>query len=277
MKKIKKVYKMQYRRLITLLSLVIILLIGVVVGGVFISKQLQPTVKTPIAIYEKQTSLRNEKVQSAAQITDLYFASGKKPPVEKVPIQTDRKIVALTFDDGPGYNSTQRILDTLDKYKIKATFFTLGQKVEENPEMLKEIYKRGHEVGNHSYDHPDLTTLTHDDMMTQITSTNKLIETSTKKRTTYLRPPYGAYNADIELSCGMEIILWNVDSNDWRFRDGPQTTNYIMQNLAQQSVILYHDIYETSADSVEQVIPLLLDQGYEFVTISEYLEIMGLD
>lgn len=277
MRKIRKVYKLQYKRLIVLLGLVVMMLVGVIAGGIFIANQMTPEEKKPVAVYTKHTALRNEERQTAAQITDQYFPNGKKPPEPKQPIHTDRKIVALTFDDGPGNNSTQRILDSLEKHDVKATFFVLGSKIEQNPDMLKQIHDEGHEIGNHSYNHPDLTKLTHEEMMSQITNTNQLIKDNTGETPKYLRPPYGAFTPDIELSSGMTVILWNVDSNDWRLRDGPKTKDFVLQHLQPQSVILFHDIYESSADTVEHLIPALKEQGYEFVTMSEYLEIMGLD
>ena len=277
MRKIRKVYKLQYHRLILLLGLVVLILVGVIAGGTFIAKQMTPEEKKPVAVYTEHIMAMSGESQSAAQITEQYFPNGKRVKQAKEPIVTQRKIIALSFDDGPGSNSTQRILDTLEEHDIKATFFVLGSKIEQNPEMLKQIHENGHEIGNHSYDHPDLTTLGYEEMMNQIRKTNQLIQDTTGERPKYLRPPYGAYTPDIELSSGLDVILWNVDSNDWRFRNGEQTKEFVLQNLAPQSLILFHDIYESTADSIDQLIPALKEQGYEFVSVSEYLNIMGLD
>lgn len=268
-----KNYKIQYRRLFLLLFLAVTLLSSILFGASYIIAQMQPIEKKPLAIYTKHTSIRSDSVKDADQIIAHYFPKGKNPP-PKPPIKTDRKIVALTFDDGPGYESTDRILNTLKRHDVKATFFVLGSKVEQNPEMLKKIHNEGHEIASHSYSHPNLTKLKKEEVTQQLKQTNTAIKNTVGTDTIYLRPPYGAYNKEIEDTSKQKIILWNVDSQDWQLRDGEKIKVHVLGNLSPQSIVLFHDIYDSSADAVEKIIPELKKQGYEFVTTSQYIEIM---
>lgn len=213
----------------------------------------------------------NAKI-GANVVVDVDIKLKKK---DKVKVPEGSKFVALTFDDGPGYASTQRILDVLAKYKAKGTWFVLGSKVDANPDMLKKIDAAGHEVANHSYSHPNLVKLDLTSALQNINSASSSIKNVIGKSPAYLRPPYGSYNDAIASNTNMKIALWSVDSLDWKYRNGQSAYQHVMNTLTTNPVILFHDIYDTSADAVELLVPRLAAEGYTFVTYSEMMAING--
>ena len=193
-------------------------------------------------------------------------------PITPKPIPTTKKRVALTFDDGPHEKVTQQILKTLKKYNAKATFFVVGKNVKKNPSVLMEVFNAGHEIGNHTYNHPKLTTLTDKEIQTQIQSTNTLVKSVTGNNTTVFRPPYGSYNKTVINQLNVPNVLWTIDTLDWKHHDPKKTVQIINTNVKNGSIILMHDIHQTTADALDSVISTLQKQGYEFVTVSEILQ-----
>lgn len=202
--------------------------------------------------------------------------SSTKPNISKVtpaPTPTiNTKRVALTFDDGPHAKVTQQILTTLKKYNAKATFFVLGDSVKKNPDVLKEAYNAGHEIGNHTYNHHKLTTLTDKEIETQIQATNAAVKSITGYNTTVFRPPYGSYNKTITSHLNVPNVLWTIDTLDWKHHDPKKTLEIVKSNVTNGSIILMHDIHQTTADALDSVLSTLQKQGYEFVTVSEILK-----
>lgn len=199
------------------------------------------------------------------------------PPVEKEkPVKvnpkpaTDKKI-ALTFDDGPHPKVTRQILKTLEKYEAKATFFVVGQEVKEHPEILKAVYKAGHEIGNHTFNHEKLTTLSPEEIKQQIQSTDTLIKSTIGQRATVFRPPYGSYDETITDQLNVPNVLWTIDTLDWKHRDPEKTVLAVKERAKNESIILMHDIHQATADALDEVLETLQKQGYEFVTVSELL------
>ena len=220
---------------------------------------------------QQSTNTNNNSI--ANHLVIKVDAKMKKQERPKIPVGS--KVVALTFDDGPGYESTQRILDILAKYDAKATWFCLGSKVDANPDMLKKINAAGHEIANHSYNHPNLVNLPLNEALSNINSASASIKNVIGKSPNYLRPPYGSYNDTIAQNTSMKIALWNVDSWDWKLRNGKSTYQHVMQTMRPNPVILFHDIYNTSADAVELLVPQLVKEGYTFVTYSEMMALTG--
>lgn len=177
--------------------------------------------------------------------------------------------VALTFDDGPNPYTTPIVLDVLKKYNIKATFFVLGQRISGNEELLKRIVLEGHEIGNHSWSHPDLTKLSKEDVAKQISDTQNKIYEVTGVYPTLLRPPYGAYNKSVYEQAKLPIILWNVDSQDWSLRNTSKVTNRVVNITRAGSIVLMHDIHMETAKAVESIILGLQNKGYTFSTVKE--------
>lgn len=191
--------------------------------------------------------------------------------VSKKELDTEKKYVALTFDDGPNDTSTIKLLGKLKKENIKATFFVLGQMVDRNPEVAKQIVREGHEIGSHSYTHPDLTQLNSSEIREEVLKTDKAVFHATGVLPKNFRPPYGAINGAVAQIIGLPIIQWNVDSEDWKVVNKELIVNNVVQNVEHGSIILIHDIHETSVNSIPEMVNQLRKNGYEFVTVSELL------
>lgn len=179
------------------------------------------------------------------------------------------KRVALTFDDGPHPRNTEKVLVLLDQYDAKATFFMLGSNVEYYPDIVKSIMEAGHELGNHTWSHPDLTALGSDSVMQEVQNTNKIIEKTTGKKPTVFRPPYGATNEQVETAVKMTPVLWTVDTMDWKSRDPNAILQIVKGNVEEGAIILLHDIHDSTVDALEPILKYLDEEGYNFVTISE--------
>lgn len=178
-------------------------------------------------------------------------------------------MVALTFDDGPNSSSTPRILDTLKRYNAKATFFVIGSSVPGNEAILKRAVSEGHEIGNHTWSHPSLATLSVNDIKWQMSETSKVITSATGKEVKLMRPPYGATNATVQANVGYPQIFWDVDTLDWKNRNTQAILANVQSQVAPGAVILMHDIHGTTADALPAVMDYLVSQGYRFVTVSE--------
>lgn len=203
-----------------------------------------------------------------------------KPSPRKRPgifnsVHTTRKVVALTFDDGPHGTLTPKLLDLLQREGIHATFFVLGSCASVHPELLQRMAAEGHEVANHSWDHPRLTSLSPEKFKHQVQDTMDVIEKNTGRRATLMRPPYGLYNERIknELteSYGLDIILWSVDPNDWKRPGSDVVARRLVNGAHPGAILLSHDIHPGTIAAMPQVIAQLKDKGYSFATVSELL------
>lgn len=177
-----------------------------------------------------------------------------------------RKLVSLTFDDGPNPLYTQQVLDILAKYDVKATFFLLGQEVERHPDLAKKIVEAGHVVANHSFGHPNFAEISDEEVLKEINLTQEAIVEATGVTPTIYRMPYGAGGARVvNLLPELESVIWNVDSEDWMSDDAYMIYENVITNMLPHTVILMHDKHQSTVDSLELIIPDLLDQGYQFV------------
>ena len=184
----------------------------------------------------------------------------------------NRKVVALTFDDGPNPATTNQALDTLSKYGIKATFFVLGKNVSGNEEILKRMKADGHVIGNHSWSHPVLSKLSLDDAKKQITDTEDALIKVLGSSSKLMRPPYGAITDDIRKSLDLSFIMWDVDSLDWKSKNEAAILTEIQREVKNGSIILMHDIHAETVNALPKVIDYLKGQGYDFVTIPDLLD-----
>lgn len=186
---------------------------------------------------------------------------------------SNKKLIAFTFDDGPSYIGTNKLLDNLDKYNARVTFFVLGSRVENYKDTLTKAYKMGNTIGNHTYSHSNLLKLDNYSVMDEIKKTNETIKNITGSETIYLRPPYGNINSDIKNISNMYTILWNLDTEDWKNKDKDRIADYIVSNAHDGSIVLLHDLYETSVDGALLAMERLEKEGYAFVTIDEMIKI----
>lgn len=186
-------------------------------------------------------------------------------------INSAEKMLALTFDDGPDGN-THALLDALNKYEANATFFVLGQKVPGAEAILQRMLREGNEIGNHSWNHPDLRGLSPQQLAWQVQETQTAIRNATGFTPTQMRPPYGATNPSVDhflQSQGLTKAMWHIDTNDWRDRDPTVIYDRIMAGAGDGNVILLHDTHLSSAQAVIRAIPELKSQGYQLVTVSQ--------
>lgn len=183
------------------------------------------------------------------------------------------KVVALTFDDGPNPETTTKILDTLKKYNAKATFFMLGSRVSFYPEIVKEMKEAGHELGNHTWTHSKLTKASAQKIASEINNTSNAIEKASGSKPTVFRPPYGAVNNTVRSQTSLPIILWDVDTLDWKYRDANHLLEHIKSHVKDGSIVLMHDIHTSTAEGLDAVLAYLQGEGYSFVTVSELKKI----
>ncbi|WP_085643334.1 peptidoglycan N-acetylglucosamine deacetylase PgdA [Listeria monocytogenes] len=203
----------------------------------------------------------------ASSVNKRYLPSSVKVP--EVPKAKTNKRIALTFDDGPSASVTPGVLDTLKRYNVKATFFVLGSSVIQNPGLVKRELEEGHQVGSHSWDHPQLTKQSTQEVYNQILKTQKAVFDQTGYFPTTMRPPYGAVNKQVAEEIGLPIIQWSVDTEDWKYKNAGVVTQKVLAGATDGAIVLMHDIHKTTAASLDATLTKLKNQGYEFVTIDE--------
>lgn len=181
----------------------------------------------------------------------------------------DRKVVAFTFDDGPNPNTTPTLLTELNKRGINASFFMLGRNAEKYPEVVKMVDQNGFEIGSHTYQHRNLKRISNEEQSYEINQTKNIIHRIIGKNPTSIRPPYGNYN-DVTLSyIDTPIILWNVDTLDWKYRDANATYQNSIDQIEDGSIVLFHDIYYASIDAAIRMADELYMRGYLLLSVKE--------
>ncbi|PZM86681.1 hypothetical protein DLH72_00330 [Candidatus Gracilibacteria bacterium] len=226
----------------------------------YLNPELFPEIKKELEEKARKEAEKNKKSKTLSESDKKNLNNGKK-------------YVALTFDDGPSNKTTPKLLDILKKYDVKATFFVLGKLVAAYPNIVKREFEEGHEIANHSWDHPNLVNLKNEAVKKQIFSTDDEIKKVIGKSVDLVRPPYGAHNKRVNDLIGKTIVMWNVDSLDWKHKNVKKNLDTSMSQVQNGSIILFHDIHQTSVDTIEPLIKKLKEQGYEFLTVSELLNI----
>lgn len=229
----------------------------------------QKTVVAPVAKAPGATRGSSARRQSI-QITPIPGGSGGVRPR----VDCDReRCVALTYDDGPGL-PTPRLLDILQRRHARATFFLVGEMIRLRPATARRIARGHHEIGVHSWDHTNLTTLSTDRIRSQLLRTLRIIRNVTGVRATLSRPPYGATNRRVrmvERQLGLAEILWDVDTADWLYRDPDSVIRRALRGVRRNSIILMHDIRPTTVDAAPRLIRALRSRGFKLVTVTELL------
>lgn len=218
-----------------------------------------------------------EDVQSELKRADELKAKQRSAatPVPSAP--GEKKLIALTFDDGPG-KETGRLLDELKARGMKATFFVIGDRAAAYPDLLRRMADEGHEIGNHTYAHSDLTKLGEDEIRGSLTQTDDVIQTECGRVPTLMRPPGGNYNEAVKsvtAGLGQRIIYWTVDTRDWQSRNTSAIIKTAFQSgrygIQDGAIVLMHDIYSTTVDAAVTIMDRLQKEGYQTVTVSELL------
>jgi peptidoglycan/xylan/chitin deacetylase (PgdA/CDA1 family) len=201
-------------------------------------------------------------------------APGTKPATY-AQVRVDQPFIAMTFDDGPSSANTPRLLEILKQRNIKATFFLIGENAASNPDLVRQILADGHEIGNHSWTHPQLSKLSDDRVTAEISKTQDTIKEASGFTPTLLRPPYGAITARqrewIESQFGLNIILWSVDPFDWKRPGASVITQRILSQVRPGAIILSHDIHKQTVDAMPTTLDSLIAKGYKFVTVTQLI------
>lgn len=235
------------------------------------SETIKPETTTETTTVETTT----EKSDETTLPEPLTFEDKKleREPLIYDEIDPDKPMVAITFDDGPSAH-TPRLLNILKKYDVKATFFVVGSQIKGNEALLQRMADEGHEIASHSWSHPHLTSLDIDDMSKQLNKTRSAIKEATGKDVFLVRPPYGSCDDTVKYVAaeqGVSLIMWSVDPRDWQYRNASSVYSRTMSSVRNGDIILYHDLHGTTVDAMENVIPALINKGYQLVTVSELL------
>ena len=203
-------------------------------------------------------------------------AAPAAPRITFAECNVEGSYIAITFDDGPHGGQTPRLLKMLRDRGIHATFFCCGECVAQNPEVAKQIVDEGHEIANHSWNHPQLTKLSTEAVRDQLDRTHNVIKQTTGVTPTLMRPPYGAFTVQqrawAHATWGYKCILWDVDSLDWQHRNPAKTESIILAQTHRGSIILCHDIHKTTIDAMPATLDALIAKGFKFVTVSELIK-----
>lgn len=202
----------------------------------------------------------------------VFLNQERKLPIYSV--GTEEKKVSITFDVNWGENNTTEILDILDKYNVKATFFLIGNWIDDFPEEVKEIHKRGHEIGNHSNSHPDMSKISKEKIINELSVTDTKTIKTIGESTKLFRFPSGAYNnlsVETVNALGYHCIQWDVDSIDWRAEGEEKEYNRVMKNIKPGSILLFHTDGKYTPKTLPRIIEDLKAKGYEFVKVGDLI------
>src|SRR5947207_9913922 len=203
-------------------------------------------------------------------------ATPEDPGVTFNSVHVDGPYIAMTFDDGPSETLTPKLLDILAAHQIKATFFVIGENVAEHPEIVTRAAREGHEIGNHSWSHPNFGKMSDDSVRSQLRRTDDAIRSATGSRPTLMRPPYGSITPRekhwIHDEFGYRVILWDVDPLDWKRPGPPVVRNRILKETQPGSIVLSHDIHPGTIEAMPSTLDAVEAKGFKFVTVSELIQ-----
>lgn len=231
---------------------------------------------------KSDVSLRSGATSSASlhpgsQPSGVQAPTARPPraPAQYNEVPMSRPIVALTFDDGPHPELTPRLLDILRQNGVRATFYVIGRSVAAYPEIARRIVAEGHEIANHSYNHPALTTLSASRLNQELASTTEVIQRVTGRRPTNMRPPYGAINDRVRAAIlrdhGLDVIMWSVDPLDWKRPGAEVVRRRLVEGATPGGILLAHDIHPGTIEAMPGTIQDLKAKGYGFATVSQLL------
>lgn len=179
--------------------------------------------------------------------------------------------IALTFDDGPHPVYTEQILDGLKERGVTATFFVLGENIVGNEAIVERMYQEGHLIGNHTYSHLKLDCMDHQCAVKEIQDTSRLVKQITGSGTEFVRPPFGIWSKELEYDVNMIPVMWTIDTLDWTTKNVSETVRKVLEQAEDQSIILFHDYYESSVKAALCAVDELISRGFEFVTVEEII------
>lgn len=219
-------------------------------------------------------SPKNGKMVTGKKTISHYLCYFNEKGVLTRKIDKNKKMVALTYDDGPSIY-TPRVLKTLKENNAVATFFVVGNRVPTYSDTVKKAHYMGCEIGNHTYEHKNLTRVSEAEVKRQITKTNRNVKKVTGQAPVIMRPTGGATNANVKQWVGMPSIIWSIDTLDWKTRNAGSTKKAVLDHVKDGDIVLMHDLYSATASASETIIPELVKRGYQLVTVSELAECRG--
>lgn len=234
--------------------------------------------KTVENSFADKSAVASERyIYTVVAYTSSTYISGPAVPVStfREIYSSDTKMVALTYDDGPSDSITNGVLDLLETYGGKATFFVVGQNIGYGHEAMTRAAKMGCEIGTHTYSHIDLPSSSEAEIREEIELTDELVQKYTGQPTKIARAPGGAIDDVSGQIVGKPFFYWSVDTRDWESRDASSVIEIVQNNVSDGAIILMHDIYDSTLEASEYVIPWLISEGYQLVTISELMHYKG--
>ncbi len=199
----------------------------------------------------------------------------KVTPKQPAPVKS-KPMIALTFDDGPHPQYTPQILSALKKYNGHATFFVVGNRAQKYPGVIKQISQNGNQIGNHSYSHSQLTKLSESGIKSELKKTSDILQNIIQKKPSIVRPTYGSVNNRVKSASGSPLILWSIDTLDWKTKSKTKTVNKVVGKVKDGDIVLMHDLYKPTAQATEAIIQNLTAKGYKLVTIDELFATRGI-
>ncbi len=225
----------------------------------------------------------NEQYTTPQEETPVEEASVEEVPAEAVEVTYEelevnkrvidptKPMVALTFDDGPS-KYTAEILKVLKENNSVATFFVLGSEVNKYKDVLNQVIAEGNEIGNHSYNHKNLKTITDEELYKQVQGTDDLVYIASGYTPKVMRPPYGISDAELNKKINKPIVKLSIDTLDWESRNTDKVVAAVLNDVKDGDIVLMHDLYDSTAQAAKIIIPKLIEQGYQLVTVSEMSE-----
>ena len=198
-------------------------------------------------------------------LTVQYVADPNKP------------MIALTFDDGPNTSTTSSILDTLEAYNARATFFVVSSRIPSHYEVSKRALSLGCEIESHGYSHKMLKKLKTEQIKKEFERSQKILKKHTGNKFSLVRTPYGDTDRRVLKNTDYPVILWSLDSLDWKSKNSKKIVKRVMKKIKDGDIVLMHDLYTSTADAVKEIVPKLISQGYQLVTVSEMMEARGIE
>ena len=229
-------------------------------------------------------NIQDEPAQEEFVEIPIKEETDKENIIQEQPIQNnENKVniqgnisVAFTFDDGPSGNRTVRLVNELEKRNMSATFFMVGYKLNGDKETVKHVYNSNSEIGYHSWNHSYFTKQNKETIIEEFNKTNNIINEITGGHLYLTRPPYGSYNNTTLEALPTPLIRWNLDTNDWRYRDVEYIKNYVLENISDGSIILFHDTYDTTVEAAIWLMEELKNRGVEIMSVSRLAQLKGI-
>lgn len=210
--------------------------------------------------------------QQEIQETGVQTDAGPVPETEE---DTAKEVlqqkIAITFDDGPHPVYTKILLEGLKERGVKATFFVVGENIPGHEDLILQMAEDGHLIGNHTYDHADVSRLSSGQVCEELQKTSDLVEKITGEATPYVRPPFGNWNDNLDCLVSMIKVGWTIDPLDWTTANTSQVVEKVINKASDNDIILLHDYYKSSVEAALQIVDILQARGFVFVTVEELL------